>query len=181
MSFDGDVLPLMTAIHLNGEDSCSGSATTTSGPLTTTTMPQTTTTSETTQQSTLSSTITPQTTTMAHSTTSTTQQPIPTTTTSSSGSSCLIEITNSWANNIQGKIYLTVPSDITDFSIVLKTDIALTRIQVILQILKIKCSQIFFSFTLQMFLLQLAQSSISLIWIGSVDCRLARHLSWSLR
>lgn len=131
MSFEGDVLPLMTAIRLNGVDSCSGSATTTSGPLTTTTSePQTTTTSETTPQSTFSSTITPQT------TTSTTQQPVPTTTTSSSGSSCDIEITNSWANNIQGKIYLTVPSDITDFSIVLNTDIALTRIQVILQIKK---------------------------------------------
>ena len=129
----------MTAISLNGVDSCSGSATTTSGPQTTTTSePQTTTTSETTQQSTLSSTVTPQTTTVAPSTTSTTQPSVSTTTSSSSGSSCDVEITNSWANNIQGKIKLIVPSDISDFSIVLNTDIALTNIQVILQILNTK-------------------------------------------
>ena len=145
MTFEGDVQPLITAISLNGEDTCSGSATTTSGPQTTTSGPQTTTsepqtttsepqttTSEpqttTTIQTTQQSTVSP-TTTSAPSTTSATQEPV--TTTTSSSSACDVEITNSWTNNIQGKITLTVPSDISDFSIVLNTDIALTGIQVI--------------------------------------------------
>ena len=154
MTFEGDVQPLITAISLNGEDSCSGSATTTSGPQTSTSQPQTTTsepqtttsepqttssgpqtttTIQTTQQSTVSSTTPPiTTTTSAPSTTSPTQEPV--TTTTSSSSACDVEITNSWTNNIQGKITLTVPSDISDFSIVLNTDIALTGIQVIILI-----------------------------------------------
>ena len=147
MTFEGDVQPLITAISLNGEDSCSGSATTTtgpqtttsepqtttSGPQTTTSVPQTTTKIQTTQQSTVSSTTPPiTTTTSAPSTTSPTKEP--STTTTSSSSACDVEITNSWTNNIQGKIRLTVPSDISDFSIVLNTDLALTGIQVILLI-----------------------------------------------
>merc|ERR1712045_200612 len=34
-----------------------------------------------------------------------------------------------WANNVQGKLKFTVPADISDFTIVLDTDIPLTNIQ----------------------------------------------------
>ena len=135
MTFEGDVQPQITAISLNGEDSCSGPATTTSGPQTTTTTSEPHTTASTTQQSTEAPTTSPTTTTpTTPSTTSATQEPVTTTTSSSSGSSCDVKITNSWANNIQGKISLTVPSDILEFSIVLNTDVALTGIQVSLEI-----------------------------------------------
>ena len=100
------------------------------------------------------------------------------TTSPSSGYGCDVEITNSWANNIQGKIRLTVPSEISDFSIILNTDIALTGIQVIIKIFPYSQNEnLNLSFTLQTSLLLLAHSSLSITWTGSVDCRLARHSS----
>ena len=50
----------------------------------------------------------------------TTSQPPAVSTTATSGgvSSCDNQITNSWSNNIQGKLKVSVPADITDFTIV---------------------------------------------------------------
>ena len=75
----------------------------------------------------------PVTTTPAATNPTTTSTASPVTTTSSSGGSgsCSSEITNSWANNVQGKLQITLPIDISDFTIELVTDIPLTNIQVI--------------------------------------------------
>ena len=71
----------------------------------------------------------------------TTSQPPAVSTTATSGgvSSCDNQITNSWSNNIQGKLKLSVPADITEFTIVLNTDIPLTNIQVNLIIQYSEC------------------------------------------
>ena len=77
------------------------------------------------------STTTDSITTTSETTPSTTQPPAVSTTATSGGvSSCDNQITNSWSNNIQGKLKLSVPADITEFTIVLNTDIPLTNIQV---------------------------------------------------
>ena len=74
----------------------------------------------------------PVTTTPAATNPTTTSTASPVTTSSSGGSgSCSSEITNSWANNVQGKLQITLPNDISDFTIELVTDIPLTNIQVI--------------------------------------------------
>ena len=60
----------------------------------------------------------------------TTQPPISTSTSGPGGSCSSNTVTNSWANNVQGKLKFTVPSDISEFEIILLTDISLISIRV---------------------------------------------------
>ena len=101
MSFNGQV-PNVNSIIFNGEELCTGNSSTSSPTVApTTTSPST--------QSTESTT----------------------TTQSGAGGSCSSNtVTNSWANNIQGTLRFTVPSDISEFQIAFTTDIPLTKIRV---------------------------------------------------
>ena len=103
MSYAGQVEPSLLAISFNGQELCTGggSATTPLPPVSSTDAPA-----------------------------STTQLPGTSSASPGTGSSCDVQITNSWANNVQGKLKFTVPADISDFTIVLDTDIPLTNIQV---------------------------------------------------
>ena len=123
MTFDGEVQPKITSILLNGNDACSNeNPTTVSESPTSTTAPTTSTTTN-------GPPIT--TTTASTGNPTTTTEDTETTTHPSGGSgSCSTEITNSWANNVQGKLQFTLPNDISDFTIELVTDIPLTNIQV---------------------------------------------------
>ena len=58
-------------------------------------------------------------------TSSGTEQP---TTFTSQGCSLLTTVTNAWEGNVQGKLKIVVPTDISSFNIELETDIALTNI-----------------------------------------------------
>ena len=111
MSYAGQVEPSLLAISFNGQELCTGggSATTPLPPVSSTAGPAS------------SSTGAPA---------STTQLPGTSSASPGTGSSCDVQITNSWANNVQGKLKFTVPADISDFTIVLDTDIPLTNIQV---------------------------------------------------
>ena len=51
-----------------------------------------------------------------------------TTTITSQGCNSLTTITNSWEGNVQGKLKIVVPTDISSFTIELETDISLTNI-----------------------------------------------------
>ena len=145
MTFDGEVQPKITSILLNGNDACSNeNPTTVSESPTSTTAPTTSTTTN-------GPLITTTTASTGNPTTSTED----TTTQSSGGSgSCSTEVTNSWANNVQGKLHFTLPNDISDFKIELVTDIPLTNIQVHFKSLFLEIYYLcIHSFTLPMWLL----------------------------
>ena len=115
MTFDGQE-PNVISINFNGKELCTGDSSTASP----TAAPTTTTASVSTES-------TAATTTASVSTESTAA----TTTASGTGGSCSSNtVTNSWANNLQGTLRFTVPSDISEFEIAFKTDIALTNIRV---------------------------------------------------
>ena len=112
--------------------SCSGGETT--NPTSTTAEQSSTTEStsvSTTNSGTTLSTLSSSSTTQATST-STEQQATTTelSSTTSGSLSCAAVLTNSWANNVQGTIKITVPQDISQFTINLETDVSLTNIQV---------------------------------------------------
>ena len=116
MTFAGQE-PNVISIVFNGEELCTGDSSTTSltsGPTTTTTASPST-------QSTDSTT----------TTSPSTQSTDSTTSSSGTGGSCGSNtVTNSWANNLQGTLRFTVPSDISEFEIAFETDIPLTNIRV---------------------------------------------------
>ena len=102
MTFDGQE-PNVISINFNGEELCTGDSSTASP-----TAPPTTTTASVSTESTAA-----------------------TTTPSGTGGSCSSNtVTNSWANNLQGTLRFTVPSDISAFEIAFKTDIPLTNVRV---------------------------------------------------
>ena len=123
-----DQEPNVISVIFNGEELCTGDSSTTSptsGPTTTTSLSSQSTESTTTASSSNQSTAS--TTTASPSTQSTDS----TTSTSGTGGFCGSNtVTNSWANNLQGTLRFTVPSDISEFEIAFETDIALTNIRV---------------------------------------------------
>ena len=146
-----DQEPNVISVIFNGEELCTGDSSTTSptsGPTTTTSLSsQLTTTASSSNQSTAS------TTTASPSTQSTDS----TTSTSGTGGFCGSNtVTNSWANNLQGTLRFTVPSDISEFEIAFETDIALKNIRVSKKsIVQIEKETLFFSFIQLMFQPQL--------------------------
>ena len=136
-----DQEPNVISVIFNGEELCTGDSSTTSptsGPTTTS----------------LSTQSTESTTTTASPSTQSTDS---TTSSSGTGGSCGSNtVTNSWANNLQGTLRFTVPSDISEFEIAFETDIALTNIRVSKKsIVQIEKETLFFSFIQLMFQPQL--------------------------
>lgn len=117
MTFAGQD-PNVISVIFNGEELCTGDSSTTSptsGPTT-----STTTASPSTQSTDSTASASPS-----------TQSTESTTSSSGTGGSCGSNtVTNSWANNLQGTLRFTVPSDISEFEIAFVTDIPLTNIRV---------------------------------------------------
>lgn len=105
MTFDGQE-PNVISINFNGEELCTGDSSTTSPTATPTEAPTTTTTVFVSTESTAA------------------------TTTGTGGACSSNTVTNSWANNLQGTLRFTVPSDISEFEIAFETDIELTNVRV---------------------------------------------------
>ena len=145
MTFDGEVQPKITSILLNGNDACSNENPTTVSESPTSTAPTTSTTTN--------APLTITTTASTGNPTTTTEDTVTTTQSSGGSGSCSTEITNSWANNVQGKLHFTLPNDISDFTIELVTDIPLTNIQVQFKPLLQQINLCIHSFILQMLLL----------------------------
>merc|ERR1711963_1323352 len=107
MTFDGSTIPKITAMTFNGADACTEESSGTTTQASTTSQASTTT---------------------SKAPTTSTEAPTTTTKPSASGS-CSSIITNSWTDTVQGTLKITVPTDITSFTIQITTDVSLTNLR----------------------------------------------------